>query len=165
LYEVKTNGFQEPAPKENKMSFVVKSVSSFAGAIAYLGLAATGASAQQAQFTLPMEAHWGKAVLEPGNYTVKFPNAADATPILWLKGNGKSVNVLLQSRDADERIGENGKLILRDVDGAYVVESISNPISQESYLFAMPKLHESATSAATPRQAARVAVQIKKMGQ
>lgn len=147
------------------MNFVGKSMMSFAGAIAYLGLAAASASAQQAQFTLPMEAHWGKALLEPGVYTVKFPNAADPTPILHLTGNGKSVSVMLQSRDADDRIGAHGKLILRDVDGSYVVESISDPISQESYLFAMPKVHETAASAATPQQAARVAVQIKKVGQ
>lgn len=147
------------------MSFIKKSIYGLAGVVACLGLSAVSANAQQARFTLPVEAHWGQAVLEPGEYTVRFPNGVQAMPLVQLTGNGQSYSVLLQSRNDADGNGDTGKLILQDVDGTYVVSSISNPLTQVAYTFARPKIHERPAATASAHHSAHVAVEIKKVGQ
>ena len=59
------------------MKLISKAALAMLGAATYLGLGAASASAQQASFKLPVVAHCGRTVLEPGEYKVKFPSAAD----------------------------------------------------------------------------------------
>jgi hypothetical protein len=159
----KRAGSKNHREKEDNMKSIGKSIFGIAAVAATLGLAVPSANAQEAKFTLPMEAHWGKAVLEPGDYRVKFPNAVDPTPVLRLTGNGQTVNILLQSRSAGRDASGTGKLSLVDLNGSYVVESISNPFDQQTFLFPMRKHHEWANNAGTASGAAKIAVEIGKV--
>lgn len=119
------------------MTLMERTIFGFAGIAAYLGLAATSASAQQATFTLPVEAHWGRIVLEPGDYKVRFPDATRQR-ILSVTGNGKTVNILLQGSETQHE-GEKAHLLLVEVDGQERVASITAADGEKAFTFALPK--------------------------
>src|ERR1700682_5782616 len=70
------------------------------------------ASAQnyRGKFTLPYEAHWGPAHLQPGDYTVST-DVVGRTPVLFVAGNGITASIFagtIDYRDASDRGGRLG---------------------------------------------------------
>jgi hypothetical protein len=143
------------------MKLIGSSMFGLAGLAAYLGLAAVGASAQQAAFTLPVEAHWGHVVLEPGDYKVRFPSSVDTMRLIRVTGNGKTLNFLPQVTSVDRKYGDSGKLVLTHESNGYRVSSISKPDSDSAFAFPLPKSHESSTGSLAHQDQAKIAVQIR----
>lgn len=145
------------------MKLIGNAIFGVAGLAAYLGLAAAGASAQQATFTLPVEAHWGRTLLEPGDYKVKFPSSVDTMRLIRITGNGRTLNFLPQVTASEQKKNEgSGKLVLSHENGGYRVWSISNPGSDSAFLFPLPKSHESSTGSLPRQDQAKIAVEIRR---
>ena len=159
LYEVKTNGFHEPFHKtEEEMRFFGNSLLGLVGMCVGLGLATGQANAQKATFTLPVEAHWGRVVLEPGSYDIRFPTAASTFRVIQVSGNDKTWNFLIPVTSYNLKHSDTSKLRLVSVNGDYNVESISDSIYDRTFSFFVPKRAESTKY---QKQAPNIAVNIK----
>ena len=67
-------------------------------------LTAFRANAEHLTFDLPVEAHWGAIVLQPGRYTAEIPLATSFPQQIVLKKNGRTVWIILLNGDIDRRI-------------------------------------------------------------
>ena len=141
-----------------------KSILGLAGAVLSIAGTTGLAKAQQGKFTLPVEAQWGRDVLEPGDYTVQFPTASDFTPLIRVAGNGKSMFVLMQNTSLRHRDEENGELLLANVNGHYVVESISAPDKEKAFEFKASKDKAAAAGYRPGQKPPSIAVQVKAAG-
>lgn len=75
-------------------------------------------------FNLPMEVHWGRAILAPGAYTFSMSSQSASLPaILQLQREGRFVgNVLTMSQDP-AKSGESS-LLLTQAGGIYAVREL-----------------------------------------
>jgi hypothetical protein len=161
LYEAKANRFHEPFQRKGKkMNIFRKSVSGLAILTGCLGLMAATANAQSASFKLPVEARWGTTVLEPGDYKVHFPTAADTFRVVRISGEQKTFNFVVPVTTYERNNSGSGRLTLVDVNGQYRVRSISEVSGDRTFSFPLPKAPESAI-ASTHQNQAKIAVQIK----
>lgn len=98
------------------------------------------ASAQnyKAKFTLPFEAHWGVADLQPGDYTVSTA-IVGSVPVISVIGNGTTVSILTGPVDLREPSNGKGKLEITDVNGTQVVTKLVVASVGKEYSFAIPK--------------------------
>ncbi len=128
---------------------------SFAAVAAGLGILALQASAQQAKFNLPVEAHWGSAVLEPGDYTVSLPQADSAAHIFHLFGDGHG-SMVMPTTTEPKPITNHSYLELVKVDGTYYVREYKSGHTGKTFIFGVPKGTRESTfaSAATTTIAA-----------
>ena len=62
-----------------------------------LGLTAIPASAQQAAFHLPFAVHWGRTVLEPGDYKLSAPIEWSGSHLIHVSQPGHGSMILPQS--------------------------------------------------------------------
>jgi hypothetical protein len=113
---------------------------SFALLAVLLGGLALPASAQsyKGKFTLPFEAVWGPAVLEPGEYTV-WTDALVSTSAIHIEGNGKTATVLVGVADVMEPSSQKGRLEITDVNGTHVVTKLTAAAAGREYFFGVPK--------------------------
>lgn len=92
-----------------------------------LCLAASQGKAQgtyQGQFTLPVEARWGLAVLPPGDYTISIDTESiHATNRLVVRGAGKSAMVLDYVAEEKE-ISTHSQLTLVKTAAGYAVQTL-----------------------------------------
>ena len=109
---------------------------------ALLGTALAMSVPAQAQsfagsFTLPVEAHWGAAVLPAGTYSVSTDIPVNSN-LIKVIGNGTSAIIIAPpSRPRD--FSSRGSLELRDVNGKYVVAKFTaGPVGRE-FTFPAPK--------------------------
>jgi hypothetical protein len=115
--------------------------------IGTLGLAALCASAiaipaqaeEQATFHLPVRAHWGAAVLEPGDYRVALPAPSVGRIDFQIIGGGKSLRALPQVTDVRRGSKTRSQLVLAQIDGTYFVREFSSQSAGKAFLFAVPK--------------------------
>jgi len=113
---------------------------SFALLTLVLGGLALPASAQtyKGKFTLPFEAVWGPAVLEPGDYTV-WTDAVLASQFLHIEGNGKTSTILAGVTETIEPSFQKGKLEITDVNGTHVVTKLTAGSAGKEYSFGVPR--------------------------
>ena len=107
---------------------------------ACLGISTLNMNAQSARFTMPVEAHWNGSVLEPGEYTVSFPSAANPLRVLRVYGPGTNVNIVVpwfSQLPVDSR--KAAYLTLVNVNGAYVVKSLDDTAAARKFEFKVPK--------------------------
>jgi hypothetical protein len=107
-------------------------------AAAFAGTAQQASAQSQnyrGKFTLPVEARFGNVVLEPGNYTVSTLEGAKG---IRVTGETRSFSILARGYDRTPE-GENGKLILVDTDGMYVLESFESGSMGKSLHFVVGK--------------------------
>jgi hypothetical protein len=116
---------------------------------------ATQASAQTPQhyrgaFTLPFEARFGNAVLEPGSYTISTLEGARGVRIT---GEKTSVALLAAGSDAKP---ENGKarIILVDSNGMYALQTFESGTMGEALEFLVVKHPRGAAERAAVKPAA-----------
>ncbi len=69
------------------------------------GAASLAANAQQAKFSLPFEAHWGNAVLQPGEYTISAPTPVSGVQVISLAGAEKTVYLLPSTESFQPQVG------------------------------------------------------------
>jgi hypothetical protein len=104
---------------------------------AFAGVASMQA-AQQGRFHLPTEAHWGRTVLQPGDYTINLPIASTGELMLRVQGEGKNVFELPRLTNREEYSNSN-YLTLQKIDGEYFVTSFRSGASGKTYDFFAPK--------------------------
>ncbi len=102
------------------------------------GASQVNAAAYKGTFDLPVEAYWGSALLSPGEYTVVVEQGA-ATPIVSVREGTRQVAAVLTGPYVAEKESERGKLILVQINGAYVVKTFDAGLIGKSFSFATPK--------------------------
>ncbi len=111
------------------------------GAALMAGAAAT-ASAQQAQFHLPVEAKWGGVVLPPGDYRMSLPDVAMGRSTFVVHGPAGTSLILPTTADAyGSRSIPPAKdyLQLVNVDGKYFVKKFEEGSRSLTFFFRTPK--------------------------
>jgi hypothetical protein len=104
-----------------------------------VGLTAAPASAQQSTFHLPFVAHWGPAVLEPGDYKLSAPVEWSAIHLIQVSQHGHSSRMLPQSIDLPHRHLDRSSLELVNVNGVYFVRRYKSALTGQIFTFAVPK--------------------------
>lgn len=81
-------------------------------------------SAYVGKFTLAYPVHWGKSVLQPGDYTITI--GSTGTPILALIRNGEGAPVarVMSGSRSESTHGQNA-LLIKDKDGQPTVHSLA----------------------------------------
>ena len=77
-------------------------------------------AAEQAKFHLPVQAHWGKAILEPGDYRVSLPAPSLGRTSFHVEGGGKTLLEMPQVTSYEGNAIPS-HLKLTEVDGAYFI--------------------------------------------
>lgn len=108
-------------------------------AIALLAGSALAQGAEQGKFHLPFQARWGRTILEPGDYTVKWPGPTVGDwPVRLESAAGKTIYILPMYGELTP-YSDSSKLILTNVDGQYVVTKLSLGAAGKTYGFPTPK--------------------------
>lgn len=107
-----------------------------------LPLGASLASAQTVQFDLPVEVHWGSAVLQPGSYTLSnIDSPSGGSPMLLLHGLMGNRIELPGAVDTQQPLGKRSYLKLVKLDGSYYVREYVSSTSGVAMEFATPKMN------------------------
>lgn len=96
--------------------------------------------AVQATFHLPVETHWGKDVLAPGDYRILVPDMLSGPHRVSIQGNGQTIYETVQAIDVDPQVS-NPALKLIEHDGAYFVKEYRSGVAGATYSFGIPKTH------------------------
>jgi hypothetical protein len=104
-----------------------------------VGLTASQANAQNTKgtFNLPFQAHWGNAVLEPGNYTILLPSESSMSPILSVSGQGKTIMLLIGMSGKTE--SDRSYLRVENIGQAHVVRELTYGPTGRLLRFSVPK--------------------------
>jgi hypothetical protein len=78
------------------------------------------------RFTLSYQVHWGKSVLQPGDYTITIPSTGLPTFALIRKADGNWGTRVVSGVHSGPTNGVNA-LLLKDKDGQLTVHSLSLP--------------------------------------
>jgi hypothetical protein len=101
-------------------------------------LTAFRADAQHATVNLPVEAHWGSAVLQPGEYRLDVPAAQSWPQHLSLTQNGRVVWIS-SIAEGSGRESDRSYLRLVTVGGTYFVREYSSGPTGKQFTFWIPK--------------------------
>lgn len=96
-------------------------------------------AAQQATFHLPVAAHWGRTLLQPGDYKMLLPNIPVGEPEIRVIGAEKSVFELPMVTDVQQAT-DHSHLTLAYINGEYFVQDLSSGPEGKSYKFPVPKV-------------------------
>jgi hypothetical protein len=130
---------------------------SLAAIAAGLGLTAMNASAQQARFYLPVEAHWGRAVLEPGDYKLSLPMGDSPNHLIHLTGGGKGSMFVPQVTETQQFDSSRSYIKLVNVKGTYFVREYKSGPAGLLFTFGVPKSSREALVASAPATTIQVA--------
>jgi hypothetical protein len=140
---------------QSKTNRVVRVAAIAAG----LGTLALQASAAQGTFNLPVEAHWGRVVLEPGVHRVDIPTAVLGQKIVYLRsGQNTKMTLPLTSQPST---GKHSYLRIVKVDNAYYVDAFQSQADGHKYFFPHPKSEQSQEAGAGGEVATLVEVDSK----
>jgi hypothetical protein len=119
------------------MSISIGRIINFAALAAFVG---TGLmqGAQQATFHLPVTAHWGKAVLEPGDYKMMLPAPSAGQREFLVQGPRQTVLELPLVTDV-QNISSSSHLKLYEVNGDYFIRELSFGPEGKTFTFSVPK--------------------------
>ncbi len=102
-----------------------------------VGLTALTLNAQQGEFNLPVQAHWGPAVLQPGQHTVRVPYTMGQT-LVSLSTNGDTQMAMPLTAELIPQSNRN-YLHLVKINGQYYVNVFQSGLTGKRYIFAKPK--------------------------
>jgi hypothetical protein len=131
-------------------------------ALALLSLPGPGKAqdAYQGKFTLPFEAHWGKATLPAGDYTIALPKAV-APYMLTVQGQGKNVMVFTGAA-ADEPAAHDSALTVSRIGTVQVITGLRAAELGLTFTYLVPK--SLTTPGADIKNVARVNVPLQTIG-
>ncbi len=112
-----------------------------AGLFILAGMVVSAANAQEVRgsFNLPFQAHWGAAVLDPGEYTFSLPTARDLLPLVHVSREGKTRMVFINtSRTVPQ--SERSYLRIENAGNLHVIEELSLGSEGKALRFPVPKL-------------------------
>jgi hypothetical protein len=98
----------------------------------------SSASAEQGKFTLPFKAHWGQAVLEPGEYTISVPIDVSWSKVMALSGQGKTVYIV-SGFETGLPYSDRSYLTIKSVNGTHYVREFNSGLTGRSFTFPAPK--------------------------
>jgi hypothetical protein len=99
-------------------------------------------AAEQAKFHLPMAVTWGSVVLQPGDYSVSLPQIGVAHREFVLNNQGKTMFIPVmstQERVTEYSSSDKSRLLLRNINGTYYVESYQSGPREKEFSFKLPK--------------------------
>jgi hypothetical protein len=155
------NGFERFEIKK-EIIFVTSKMNWTLGAIllaaSYVG-SAPSARAQQPSlgtFTLPVAAHFGSVVLQPGEYTI---SAITGTSMIRVAGEGGIATILAASIDTQAG-REHGRITLANVNGTLALQRFDSGVTGKRFDFDVAKLpgKDSERLSASQRSAFEIAV-------
>ena len=76
------------------------------------------------KFTLTYQIHWGKSVLQPGNYTITIKSTGAPIIALIRKADGDPVTNVMSGGRSGNTNGVNG-LLIKEKDGQLIVHSLA----------------------------------------
>lgn len=120
------------------MYFINKHLLGFGALAAALMLTASQAGAQQATFTLPFEAQFGKATLQPGTYKLLLPVTVTGPREIYIEGNGR-VRAMLPIGVGAWDLGEHSRIEFVKTGDTYVAEKYTSGATGMAYEFSIPK--------------------------
>lgn len=83
-----------------------------------------GLPAYHGKFSLPFQVHWGKSVLQPGDYTITIQSTGIPAIAFISKADGNGGTRVVTAVHSEQTNGVNA-LLLRDKDGHLTVHSLS----------------------------------------
>src|SRR5690242_19329173 len=95
-------------------------------------------SAQQGTFKLPVTAHWGNAVLEPGEHTVRVPLTGSGQRLVYLQSDKDTQMTVPLTSEPLTRPGRS-YLHLVKINGAYYVDAYQSDVNGAKFFFPKPK--------------------------
>jgi hypothetical protein len=122
------------------MNFVKRCALSVSILAVAAGLTASQANAQalKGTFNLPFEAHWGTAVLQPGEYRMSIARQPSTLPVIYLTSQGKTVMVLVGSSRAIPE-SERSYLRIENIGQAHVIREFNSGVTGNQLIFLVPK--------------------------
>jgi len=108
-------------------------------------LTAAPSNAQQGKFNLPVSAHWGPVLLEPGEHSVQIPQPVGQTLVYLTDGKSTQVTVPLTT---EPTWSNKNCLHLAKINGEYYVESFESGSNGKKFIFPKPKSLRSASAGA-----------------
>ncbi len=120
------------------MNVLTNRMSVFAMLAGLLG-ASSSQAAVQAQFHLPVAAHWGSTLLAPGNYTIEVKGfEPGGSKQVGVQGAGPAAWRMPVATDT-EAISNSSSLQLVEVDGEYFVREYRAGSVGKTFTFGLPK--------------------------
>lgn len=104
------------------------------------GLTASQANAQtlKGTFNLPFEAHWGTAVLQPGEYRMSIKRQPSTLPVIYLTGQGETRMVLIGTSRAIQE-SDHSYLRVEKIGQTQVIREFNSGVTGEQLIFLVPK--------------------------
>ena len=120
------------------MNFSISRIFASVALAGFIG-AATSQAGVQAKFHLPMTAHWGIAVLAPGDYTLSVVNVNSGLKELMVQGEGHTM--YLMPMGVDHNRSEGASFIqLVERNGNFFVRDFNSSVSGQTFSFNVPKV-------------------------
>lgn len=113
-------------------------VINLAALVAFAGTA-TMQGADIARFHLSTPAHWGEAVLPPGDYTLILPALSLGRAAFRVEGDHKKMYEFPLTTDRSQRYSRSSYLTLAEINGAYYVRGFSSGPEGKTFTFSLPK--------------------------
>ena len=104
-----------------------------------LGLTAALASAQQATFHLPFAVHWGRMVLESGDYKLSDTTGQSGSHLIYVSQRGHGRMVRPQSTEIQQPHSDQSSLELVNLNGIYFVTRYRSALTGQVFTFVTPK--------------------------
>lgn len=107
-------------------------------AVAAFASAGLMQAAEHASFHLPVTAHWGQVVLEPGDYKMILPEPSTGQMEFVVRGAGTAVYespLVATTQD----VSNSSYLKLREIDGNYFIREFTSGPTGETFTFPIPK--------------------------
>jgi hypothetical protein len=94
----------------------------------------------RARFTLPFEVHWGRAVLPPGDYRVRFPSEPQGVLVI---SDARNHDVAVERTDnQDDSAGRSSALLISTKGREHVVCSLTIAELGETFVYQRAPKHE-----------------------
>lgn len=93
----------------------------------------------QGEFTLPFEAHWGRAVLPAGHYSLRLDPLVAPFVIALRRGNQNVALVMPSEGPAERKSSEPSALLAVRINGKYRIRSLSLAQVGLVFYYSVPK--------------------------
>ena len=107
-----------------------------------IGISATQVYAEQGTFNLPVRAHWGQAILEPGQHSVSVPLPISER-IVYLRSGAARTTQMTVPVSTEAADSERNYLHLSKINGEYYVDYYQSGVTGHRFIFSKPKTNGS----------------------
>ena len=105
-------------------------------------------TAYEGKFTLPFEAHWGRAVLPAGDYSISIRSATEQH-LLFVRGEGKTAIILAQGTST-RLISEESHLTVVNTGGNRAITQLEAGQLGLAFDYSIPKMKKKVEARSHP---------------